>query len=76
MSTEVRIPSIGFSTQEATLAEWLVGDGETVKEGQPLYTLELDKSVQEIEAPASGTLRVKAEVGAVYEIGSLIAEIE
>ena len=75
MSTEVRIPSIGFSTQEATLAEWLIKDGEAVEEGQPLYSLELDKSVQEVEAPASGTLKVIKEAGEVYAIGDLIAEI-
>lgn len=75
MSTEVRIPSIGFSTQEGTLTEWLVADGASVEKGQPLYTLELDKSVQEIESPASGTLKVIGQVGEVYEIGALIAEI-
>ncbi len=75
MSTEVRIPSIGFSTQEATLTEWLVKDGEAVAEGQPLYTLELDKSVQEIESPAGGTLKVIAETGEAYDVGALIAEI-
>lgn len=75
MSTEVRIPSIGFSTQEGTLTEWLVADGASVEKGQPLYTLELDKSVQEIESPASGTLKVIAQVGEAYEIGALIAEI-
>ena len=75
MATEVRIPSIGFSTQEATLTEWLVDDGATVEKGQPLYTLELDKSVQEVESPASGTLSIKAETGEAYEVGSLIAEI-
>jgi pyruvate/2-oxoglutarate dehydrogenase complex dihydrolipoamide acyltransferase (E2) component len=75
MSTEVRIPSIGFSTQEGTLTEWLVADGASVEKGQLLYTLELDKSVQEIESPASGTLKVIGQVGEVYEIGALIAEI-
>lgn len=76
MSTEVRIPSIGFSTQEATLTEWLVDDGAAVEKGQPLYTLELDKSVQEVEAPASGTLKVLKTVGEAYAIGELIAEIQ
>jgi pyruvate/2-oxoglutarate dehydrogenase complex dihydrolipoamide acyltransferase (E2) component len=75
MSTEVRIPSIGFSTQEGTLTEWLVADGASVEKGQPLYTLELDKSVQEIESPASGTLKAIGQVGEVYEIGALVAEI-
>lgn len=75
MSTEVRIPSIGFSTQEATLTEWLVDDGATVEKGQLLYTLELDKSVQEVESPAAGTLKIIAETGEMYDIGTLIAEI-
>lgn len=75
MSVEVRIPSIGFSNQEGTLTEWLVIDGDTVEAGQPLYNLELDKSVQEIEAPASGTLKVLVEAGEVCPIGTLIAEI-
>ena len=76
MSTEVRIPSIGFSTQEATLTSWLVADGENVEQGQPLYELELDKSIQEVESPATGTLKVIAEEGEAYEVGALIAEIK
>ena len=75
MSTEIRIPSIGFSTQEGTLTEWLVADGEKVEVGQPLYSLELDKSVQEIESPANGTLKIIAAAGEVYDIGALIGEI-
>ena len=75
MSVEVRIPQIGFSTQDAKLTEWLVADGATVEAGQMLYALELDKAVQEIEAPASGTLKVRAETGETYKVGDLIAEI-
>ena len=75
MSIEVRIPQIGFSSQEGTLTEWLVPDGGRVEAGKPLYTLELDKSVQEVEAPASGTLKVHAVTGEVYPVGALIAEI-
>ena len=76
MSTEVKVPAIGFSTQEATLTEWLAQDGERVEKGQPLFTLELDKSVQEIEAPASGTLRIVGEVGTLYAVEALLATIE
>ena len=75
MSVEVRIPQIGFSTQEGTLVEWLIADGEHVDEGADLYSLELDKSVQDIPAPASGTLKVHAAAGEVYPVGTLIAEI-
>jgi pyruvate/2-oxoglutarate dehydrogenase complex dihydrolipoamide acyltransferase (E2) component len=75
MSVEVKIPQIGFSTQEGTLAEWLVPDGGRVQEGAPLYTLELDKAVQEVSSPATGTLKVHAETGQVYAVGTLIGEI-
>lgn len=75
MTTQVLLPKIGFSMNEATLSEWMVADGSTVTEGQPLYALESDKSVQEVESPASGTLKIIAEVGVVYEVGALLAEI-
>lgn len=75
MSVAVKIPQIGFSTQEGTLVEWLVPDGGKVQEGAPLYTLELDKAVQEVISPATGTLKVRAETGQVYQVGALIAEI-
>lgn len=75
MSTEIRVPQIGFSTQEGKLVEFLVADGAKVEAGTPLYTLELDKSVQEVEAPASGTLKIIAAIGEVYPVGTLIAEI-
>lgn len=76
MSTEIKIPKIGFSMTEATLAEWLVEDGATVCEGMPIYSLEMDKSNTEIEAPTAGTIKLIGEVGEVYEIGDVIATIE
>jgi pyruvate/2-oxoglutarate dehydrogenase complex dihydrolipoamide acyltransferase (E2) component len=75
VTTQVLLPKIGFSMNEATLAEWMVADGAAVSEGQPLYALESDKSVQEIESPASGTLKILAQVGEVYEVGAVLAEI-
>jgi len=75
VATQVLLPRIGFSVNQATLSEWMVADGTDVSEGQPLYAIESDKSTQEIESPASGTLRIIAEVGAVYEVGAVLAEI-
>jgi pyruvate/2-oxoglutarate dehydrogenase complex dihydrolipoamide acyltransferase (E2) component len=57
------------------IVEWLVDNGATVTEGQPLYLLESDKSVQEIEAPASGTLKITAEPGQEYAVGAALGEI-
>ena len=76
MAIEVLFPKIGFSMEEGTLAEWLAADGASVKEGEPLYALESDKSVQAIEAPASGKLKIIAAVGEVYKVGDVLGTIE
>ena len=75
MSTEVLLPKIGFSMNEAVLSQWLVEDGSEIKAGEPLYSLESEKSVQEIEAPASGTLKIIAQIGETYPVGTVLAEI-
>ncbi len=76
MATEIVLPKIGFSMTEGTVAEWLAADGDTVTEGQPLFLLEADKSANEVEAPATGTLHIEAEVGEVYEVGTVIGYID
>jgi pyruvate/2-oxoglutarate dehydrogenase complex dihydrolipoamide acyltransferase (E2) component len=75
MSTPVLLPKLGFSVDEGTIAQWLVADGASVTEGQPLYSLESDKSVQEIEAPCSGVLRILEAAGGTFKVGTLIGEI-
>ena len=76
MAVEILLPKIGFSMNEGQVAEWLANDGDEVKEGQPLYSLEADKSTNEVEAPASGTLRIVAAVGETYEVGTVLGYIE
>lgn len=73
---EISIPKLGMSMTEATLVEWLIEDGGTVSEGQDLYAIETDKSVQEIQSPVSGTLKIIAEPGEIYEVGHLIATVD
>jgi len=75
MSTEVLLPKIGFSMSEGAVAEWLVADGQDVAEGQPLFLLESDKSTNEIEAPASGTLQILIAAGETHEVGTVLATI-
>lgn len=75
MAEEVVLPKLGFSMTEGTLAEWSIEDGGQVEEGQLLYLLESDKSMQEIEAPASGTLRIIKAAGETYEVGTVLGEI-
>lgn len=76
MATEIILPKIGFSMNEGTISEWLVADGATVTEGQPLFLLEADKSANEVESPAGGTLRIQAEAGGTYEVGTVLGTIE
>lgn len=76
MAVEVLLPKLGFSMNEGQIAEWLFGDGEQVTEGEALFLLEADKSTNEVEAPASGTLRIVAQEGETYEVGTVIGYIE
>ncbi|MFK4871101.1 biotin/lipoyl-containing protein [Novosphingobium sp. ZW T3_23] len=76
MAVEILLPKIGFSMQEGQVAEWLIADGAAVSEGEPLFSLEADKSTNEVEAPASGTLRIVAAVGETYEVGTVLGYIE
>lgn len=75
MAVDIILPKIGFSMTEGELKEWLVADGGAVTEGQLLYAIESEKAVQEVEAPASGTLKVIQPVGGTYEVGTVLGQI-
>ena len=75
MSQQVVLPQLGFSMTEGTLVEWLVKDGQ-VAAGAPLFSLETDKSVQDIESPASGTISLLKAAGELYPVGEVLAVIE
>lgn len=60
---------------EGTFVGWLKKDGEVVKVGEPLFTLEGDKASQEVEATESGILRIPPEApkaGATVTVGALL----
>ncbi|WP_028079074.1 biotin/lipoyl-containing protein [Solimonas soli] len=75
MATPILMPKVGFSMNEGTVAEWLAADGAQVTQGEPLFSLESEKSVQEIESPATGKLKIIAVPGEVYEVGTVLGEI-
>ncbi len=76
MPTTLKIPKVAVSMREGTLTEWLVADGLPVREGQPIYVLEMEKSTMDIESPASGVLRHIGSTGTLYKVGDVIGEIE
>ena len=83
MPTAITLPRLGWSMEEGVFIEWLKRDGESVKSGDALFTIESDKAAQEVEAIDAGTLHVpangpqrgdKIKVGAA--IGYLLADGE
>jgi pyruvate/2-oxoglutarate dehydrogenase complex dihydrolipoamide acyltransferase (E2) component len=76
MSFEIRIPGLGAGMSEGTLVQWHAEDGATVDQGQLLYTLESEKTAEDIESPVAGVLRRKGEEGEVYPVGEVIGVIE
>jgi pyruvate/2-oxoglutarate dehydrogenase complex dihydrolipoamide acyltransferase (E2) component len=76
MTVPINIPKLGVSMTEGTLIEWLVADGEKVTEGDPIYIVETDKVENEVNATASGTIRITGEPGETYQVGEAIGTIE
>jgi pyruvate/2-oxoglutarate dehydrogenase complex dihydrolipoamide acyltransferase (E2) component len=76
MATAVTVPRLGDEMQSAILIRFLVGVGDTVSRGDPLYELDTDKVTQEVEAEADGVLlRVDGVEGVDYLVGATIAWI-
>ena len=76
MSTEIRVPTLGESITEATVAQWYKKPGEAVSADEPLCELETDKVTIEVPAPSAGVMGdVAVEDGATVEVGALLGEI-
>jgi 2-oxoglutarate dehydrogenase E2 component (dihydrolipoamide succinyltransferase) len=77
MSTEIRVPTLGESITEATVAQWLKQPGDAVSADEPVVELETDKVTLEVPAPVSGVLgAISADDGATVEVGALLGSIE
>ncbi len=77
MGVEIRVPSLGESVAEATVARWFKQIGDTVTEDEPIVELETDKVTLEFNAPASGTLaEILVEEGGDVEVGALLGSID
>src|SRR5580700_11106022 len=76
MATEIKVPSLGESITDATVAKWLKHPGEAVAADEPVAELETDKVTLEVPAPASGTLsEILAEEGANVPVGAVLGTI-
>ena len=76
MSVEIRVPNLGESVTEATVARWFKQIGDAVVADEPLVELETDKVTLEYNAPASGVLaEIAVEEGGEVEVGALLGSI-
>jgi 2-oxoglutarate dehydrogenase E2 component (dihydrolipoamide succinyltransferase) len=76
MAAEIKVPSLGESVTDATVAKWLKRPGEAVAIDEPIAELETDKITLEVYAPAAGILaEILAEVGANVPVGAVLGRI-
>lgn len=78
MAFDVVVPRLGWSMEQGTFAGWLKREGDKVVAGDPLFQLEGDKALQDIESIDSGILRFAPDapqVGQIIAVGTVIAKL-
>ncbi len=86
MATTLNMPKLGLTMTEGEVVKWLRQDGEQVDQGEPVVVVMSKKITYEVEAPASGILRIVAQskesrkvtevIGFILEPGEPVPEIE
>jgi 2-oxoglutarate dehydrogenase E2 component (dihydrolipoamide succinyltransferase) len=76
MTTEIRVPTLGESVTEATVAKWLKQPGEAVARDEPVVELETDKVTLEIPAPQAGVIgEIRVAEGSNVPVGTVLGTI-
>ena len=77
MATEIKVPALGESVTEATVAKWLKKLGEPVAVDDPVVELETDKVTLEVNATAAGVLsEIRIPEGANVNVGGVLGTID
>ncbi|TGK24195.1 2-oxoglutarate dehydrogenase complex dihydrolipoyllysine-residue succinyltransferase [Leptospira yasudae] len=77
MSVEIKVPEMGESITEATIANWVKKEGEQVKQDEILLELETDKATMEVPAPSSGVLqKIHKKAGDTVKVKEIIGLID
>jgi 2-oxoglutarate dehydrogenase E2 component (dihydrolipoamide succinyltransferase) len=77
MATEIKVPVLGESVTEGTIAEWLKQPGDAVAVDEPIASLETDKVAVDVPSPVAGVMSQHVvAVGDTVEVGAVIAIIE
>jgi 2-oxoglutarate dehydrogenase E2 component (dihydrolipoamide succinyltransferase) len=76
MTVEIKVPAMGESVTEATVARWFKKEGESVARDEPLLELETDKVTVEVPAPAAGSIEsISVQAGATVQVGAILGAI-
>ena len=74
---DIIVPPLGESVTEATIAKWLVKEGDAVTADQAVCELETDKVTLEVNAPSAGVLKtITAKAGSNVGVGAVLGSIE
>lgn len=76
MALEIKIPPVGESISEVTIAQWTVSDGDYVERDQVICELESDKATFELNAEEAGAIKILVEEGSDVEIGTVVCTID
>ena len=77
MTVEIKVPSLGESVVEATVAKWYKNEGDPVSVDEPLLELETDKVTLEVPSPSNGCIqKIDAEEGSTVEVGAILGSID
>ncbi|MCB9942968.1 MAG: 2-oxoglutarate dehydrogenase complex dihydrolipoyllysine-residue succinyltransferase [Geminicoccaceae bacterium] len=77
MSVEIKVPTLGESVTEATVARWMKKAGDAVAVDEPVVELETDKVSLEVPSPVAGMIEeILVEEGSDVEVGALLGRIK
>ena len=77
MAVQFRLAALGHTMEKGRVLEWFVAEGGTIKEGEPLLTVETDKAAVDVDAPISGViLRIVGQVDEEYALEPVLLDRE
>ncbi|PWV47586.1 2-oxoglutarate dehydrogenase complex dihydrolipoyllysine-residue succinyltransferase [Chitinophaga sp. S165] len=76
MAIEIKVPTVGESISEVTIAKWLKKDGDYVQQDEVICELESEKATFELNAEKAGVLKIAAPEGATLKVGDVACTID
>ena len=77
MKLSLKLPLFGMNMEQATIVKWHRQPGDSFKNGEPLYEIETEKVVTEVEAPCDGTLvEIVAGTDATIDVGAVVCHVQ